>query len=214
MIMRIAAAAVLSLFLLSPISAQDWSLVTERVEASLVRVTHQGTLQKGQHICAGFVVNELRGNVLTAYHCLLDTNQDTKESKLNPYFQVDGMPSYVVSEFPDDDIVIVALPLLGKPSLDYRRKPLRKGLPVAALGFAYGLPTSTLLTGMIASPEADWGKEGVWLTVDRHSIGGMSGGPMFDEEGRVVGVMQKTDDWTYISRPLSIVLKLTKKFWD
>lgn len=216
--MRTVAALLLAAFLSLPASAHDWTVVTERVERSLVRVTHTGVLSKGQRTCAGFVIDDVRGHVLTAYHCLKDIKLDEKgevlETRINPYFQVDGLPSYVVKEWPDYDYVIIALPILGKPSLDYRTKPVRKGLPVAALGFAYGLPTSTLLAGVVAAPEADWGPHERLLTMDRHSIGGMSGGPMFDEEGRVVGVTQQTDDLTYVSRPLATLLKLTKKYWD
>lgn len=216
--MRTVGALLLASLLTLPASAHDWTLVTERVERSLVRVTHTGVLQPGGHVCAGFVIDAFRGHVLTAYHCLKDIkkgeNGEELEVRINPYFQVDGIPSYVVKEWPDYDYVIVALPILGKPSLDYRSKPVRKGLAVASLGFAYGLPTSTLLAGVVAAPEADWGPHGRLLTIDRHSIGGMSGGPMFDEEGRVVGVTQQTDDMTYITRPLATLLKLTKKYWD
>lgn len=203
--------ALLSLLVLvSSLSAHDWSQVTARVERSLVRITHTVADQKGAYVCAGFVINRVKGYVLTAYHCLLAE----EGGKANPYFQVDGLPSYIIQEWPDDDFVVVNLLPAGKPSLDYRRKPIRKGLPVAALGHAYGLETSTLLVGAVASPEASWGENGLWLTVDRHSIGGMSGGPVFDEEGRVVGVTQQTDDRTYISRPLSVILELSKRYWD
>jgi S1-C subfamily serine protease len=199
------------------LSAHDWSMVTERVEQSLVRITHRPASSKGQHVCAGFVIHELKGYVLTAEHCHRYTTQDEngeKVERINPYIQVDGTPSYVVRAWPDADLMVVALTPATKPSLDYRRKPIRKGLPVAALGHAYALMTSTLLVGVVAVPEANWDKDGLWLTVDRHSIGGMSGGPLFDEEGRVLGIMQMTDDRTYTSRPLAQILALSKKFWD
>lgn len=211
---RVLASLLLVLLLLLPIYAHDWTAATARVERSLVRVTHPHDAG-GEYVCTGFSINKRHSNILTAYHCIqMDLNDpDSPEAE---HVYVDGQLAYVLAKWPDYDLVILS-GTWRKPSLDYRQEPVRKGLPVAALGFAYGRVTDMLLTGVIAAPSADWGipgPEGNWQTVDRPFIGGMSGGPIFDEFGDVVGVVQQADDWTGISRPLSEIVQLTKRYWD
>lgn len=208
--MRLAALIlVLIVSVVSCLSAHDWSSVAAQVEESLVRVTFPCMAEKGDHVCAGFVIGDRY--VLTDYHCIIETLDGEKVNP--PKLYLDGFLVDVLQAFPDDDLVVLNYEGI-KPPLDYRRKPIRKGAPVAALGFAYGLGTSTLLTGVIAAPAADWGKEGRWVTVDRPLVGGMSGGPIFDEEGKVVAISQMTDDLTGTSRELSVILKRTKKYWN
>jgi Trypsin-like serine proteases, typically periplasmic, contain C-terminal PDZ domain len=202
--------ALFSFFVLTPLYASDWVTASEHVEPSMVRITFPCMVEEGgTHTCAGFVIGDRF--VLTAYHCVLEPIGDERVAP--PAIFLDGVKASILQAWPEEDLVVLAYEG-SKPPLDYRRKGIRKGLPVAALGFAYGLPTSTLLTGMIASPAADWGQGGTWLTIDRPLVKGMSGGPIFDEDGRVMGISQQTDPLTGFSRELSTILKRTKKYWN
>jgi len=217
---RLAAILLLSILAILPLFAHDWSDVTARVERSLVAVTHKDNAG-GKHVCGGFVIHAAKDYILTARHCIQNAPEQKEGEAEIPekdwpetvVFDVDGVPSRVIARWPITDLVIVEGGR-AKPSLDYRRKPLRKGLPVAVVGFGYGLGTSLLLTGTIAAPGAFWSQGEIWLTLDFRSIGGMSGGPIFDVDGNVLGVMQRTDDVTSISRPFSTIIAQTGKFWD
>ena len=192
-----------SFFLNSVAFAQSWEATAARIAKSIVRV------ETKDRICTGFSINKTQGNILTAHHCLED---DT--SAVVP-FTINGKPSYVVQGYPEWDLAVI-WSVDRIPGLTPRLKPIRQGLPIAAMGFAYTLPTLTLTQGVIAAPRASFAFHTPWLLASFHYISGMSGGPVFDREGRIVSVVQKADDQTGIGlgRPLAEIMQLTRKYWN
>lgn len=198
--MRLWPALFLSSLLIVSLEAHDWSRTSAYVERSLVRISAAG------RVCTGFSISERRGHVMTAHHCIIDDGG-------NPLpFEVNGYPSYPIYINPDYDLVVV-WNVTPTPGLTYRRKALLRGSPVASLGFANSLPAPTLMAGEVSILEAP-SEEGVWFGVNFPFIPGMSGGPVFDSEGRVVSFAQRTDNVQGIGRPLSRLLALTKRYWD
>lgn len=206
--MRIVLSLILALLLLVPTAAHDWSGVAYRVQESLVRLSYP-TDDGGAYVCSGFSIDEKAALYLTAYHCVAYNNGEGDPVKS---FTVDDRPGHLVQYWKDADLAVVN-GLTPKPALQYRNTPMLMGQEMAAIGYAYGLATTTLMTGNLASTYANWGKEGFWTTSAFPFIGGMSGGPIFDMNGRVAGMVQKTDDVTGLSRPLLTIIRLTGKYW-
>jgi hypothetical protein len=44
--------------------------------------------------------------------------------------------------------------------------------------------------------------------------GGMSGGPMFDEDGLVVSITQRGDNYTTIGRPIADIHAASSQYWQ
>lgn len=199
--MRIVWTALLSLLLLIPLEARDWVSTIAQVEKSLVRVTTYGDDEI--NTCGGFVINQKQGYIMTAAHCW-----NSEEQPRHEVVKVDGVLSFKFYENIDLDLAIIANTSGDRPALHPRRKLLKKGTPVASLGFGYGLPVSTLMVGQIAAQGP------TWVLTNYPIIVGMSGGPIVDLDGKVVSINQKSDDITGIGRPLDVILGATGEFWE
>lgn len=213
--MRVVASFLLSLLLCLPVSAHNWAPVIAQVERSIVRVTAEEAIEDDVDggilfkTCTGFTINKKQNYVLTAAHCLGDENS----------LKVDDMPSFVVkADYLLDLAIAVNLATPGRPSLKPSRKVAMKGLPVAALGFGYGEEALTSKTGAIMAPRFVWSVSPLrtYFLTDFSLIGGMSGGPIVDSDGRVMSINQKTDPTTStgLGRPLYVLRGFAGGFWD
>lgn len=197
--------AVLALLLCVNLTAANWVKVIARADQSLSRISTPFIDENGDeasYICTGFSINEKKGYVLTAAHCYHG------ESMF-----VDEMPAIVT--FVDQRYDLLVLTVLGEayPALKPRHRIAAKGLPVVAVGYGYGKMASIAKVAHIGNPWFQIGPE-PWFVVDTGYVGGMSGGPVLDGDGLVVGTIQRTDDVTGAGRPLAVVLELTGKFWQ
>ena len=146
--------------------------LVERVLRSVVAVTFT-TDDGNPRLCTGFVVNTRRGEVLTARHCL---NPDGE-------VRVDDKPSQVLKK--DDAFALLSIHPMSRPSMDIRTKPLLIGERVFTFGFGYGM-LEVFGRGIAVKHEGDIGMDGPILP-------GMSGGPVVDMEGKVVGINQSSN---------------------
>ncbi len=138
--------------------------------------------------CTGFVIAENR--VLTAAHCVGDSMR-TDGHLVREVIKADKVNDLAVLDTPTLDLTNSQ-----KPALPLRDQPLERFENVIGLGYAFGFekPLATFNQVMILAytPDADEMGPGVWVSGGYHP--GMSGGPLVDAAGYVVGVVQRTGD--------------------
>lgn len=147
----------------------------EIAERSLVVVTTDTSF------CTGFVVDAARGRVLTVRHCIADFNT-----------RVDDRPAEIIKF--DDRLALLSSPRMTQPPLRVRGRNPSLGTHVVAVG--YGGTLLTILNRGVAAYASDYDFD---LILDGEAIAGMSGGPVLDLYGDVVGIVQATNPLVGIS---------------
>lgn len=167
-------ALVLSLFL--ALSSPSYLAGIGEPLRSVVRITTPTST------CTGFVVDAPRGRVLTAAHCVDETV---------PMF-VDGVLSQVLKV--DMELGMLSISPMTKPPLDLGGLP-KVGEPVTSYGYGYSWETPQVVQRHVANYDTQGvtGFKG-GVVLDGAIIPGMSGGPVVDKTGRVVGVNQAGTD--------------------
>lgn len=210
-----ATALIVSTFTWSSFAPKTWVETAAEVSLSTVFITHPATIfdmWTGEGVvvdasCSGFVIDERNDTVLTAEHCL---NNGTAEA-----LSVDGLPAVVLYYDIKLDIAVLRVDGLDKPALAPRGADVKKGQEVAVVGHGYGLADTLFGHMWVSSLRSDFGaEEGEWLIVYGGFIGGQSGSAIFDLDGKVVGIVQRSDGVTGLSLPMDDLWELTKDYWQ
>ena len=122
--------------------------------------------------CSGFVVDASRGFALTAEHCIVDGQVR---------LLVDEEPSEVVRT--SKWLALVKVKPLTKPPLMIAKKRSSLREPTWGFGWAFGQVYLQFQRHVAGYDDTD-------LVVDGAFIEGMSGGPVVNERGEVVGLVQ------------------------
>jgi S1-C subfamily serine protease len=149
--------------------------VVAAIEPSLVKVQYVLPETNETHVCAGFVINSEDRLILTARHCV----EEGREHFVN------GSQAEIVKV--SDSLAVVRGETPLGPSVKIRKRPLKRGEEVVGLGFGLSIYMSSV--GHVAVPLYKDGS--VWL--DRLLNQGMSGGPVVDMNGEVIGISQLAD---------------------
>lgn len=161
---------------------------------SVVQIIAEGTFidpvegeLSGAGAGSGFVMAE-SGLVVTNNHVV------TGAALLRVYVDGEDEPrnAKIIGVSECSDLAVIDIEGDGFPFLEWRTAPAQAGLAIFALGFPLGDPEYTVLDGVISKETADG--ETWWASVDsviEHTadiLPGNSGGPVVDEQGRVVGI--------------------------
>lgn len=157
--------------------------VEVRVERSIGRIT--GYLEgKGSYVCTAFSIAPRK--YLTAAHC---TYWKQRFPQLD--LRVGGAIASVVAQDLDLDLAVLVVDL-EKPALPISFTSMKRWQKAYGLGFGEGLRTPTFTEHRVLSLDYDLGgglPHGILY--QSPFIGGMSGGPVFDADGVVVGMVQR-----------------------
>lgn len=186
--MRQALIAFLGLFLLIGAAKPEQPIlvptVQERALASLVKVTHPNKEldedgDKTTSVCGGFVLNTSLGDIMTAQHCV-DPEMPSS---------VDGRPARLI-RWKDGFALLAIIPDFMKPQLDISTRMPDFDEELLTVGYGYTeLTMLRVRVGMMPH------LEGIrHIGVYPPLIKGMSGGPVLDMRGKVVGMNQATTD--------------------
>ncbi len=156
-------------------SAQDMSGAIEQVKESVL------TIKSGDRVGAAFIVSP-DGHALTSAHLVGDRSRVTAVLANN-----EELEATVVQTDEARDLALLKIDLKNLPAVRFApSSELKQGARVAALGAPLGLEGS-VTEGIISAVEREVaGKK--YLQVDAALNEGNSGGPVIDEQGRVVGV--------------------------
>jgi len=170
-----------------PAAGQAWSTAAaSRWADSVVK------LIIGDASCSGVVIDE-QGTVATAYHCAAASHRLQVSSRGG--VQAVGQ---VLATSHRDDLALVSVPgLAGQvPPRPLRSTPLQAGEAVLAIGHPFGgaPPGETAYSGTLS-----WSlSQGIVSAVGTHLVQtdaalnpGSSGGPVFDAQGRVIGIVSR-----------------------
>lgn len=221
-ITRVLAALICAASLAVPAFAMNWESASAKVKRSVARVdiTVTDVFGQEQHgACTAFSINDLRDYFLTAAHCY------------GKVMTVDKHPARVVYLDHESDLMVLTVPESGEvPEVKPLAKPREckdgsvgyvcQGEEIAAMGFGFGGYVPLLKTGNVSAINVllpDWGfgdRESMLLSGFAY-IPGMSGGPVFNADGKIVGIVQWGDNGNYIGggRVLDIVMEKTGKYW-
>lgn len=198
-------------------AAFSWVSVGERVSKSIVRLEiERGVNESGERmvgICTAFSINRSQRFYQTAAHCYGDQ------------MHVGAHMARPVFYRPEKDLMILEIPGLAKPALRAARDTAPAGTPVAAVGFGQGLEQPSVRSGAVQIADIlrilvigdifDFVTyEERFTQFDFTFEPGMSGGPVVDQDGRVVSVVQAGSTIVGYGRPLRVILDETASYWE
>ena len=163
---------------------------TEKIVNSISRLGGTGLYGGEQPVnwfCTAFSIAPRK--YLTAAHCTLPLHQ-----LVNGGIKLDGRPAFVVAEDIANDLAIVVTDYV-QPTLTIRAALLHKYDKVQAMGFGYAftypIRTDHVVMLLNYSPAEGIAPGTIYLYP---FAGGMSGGPVYDGNGDIVGMVQRSNE--------------------
>lgn len=173
-------ALVSALLALAPrlIAADPWPGVVKHVESALVSV------ENSEGSCSGSVIDTARKYVLTAAHC------DGSE------LYADRVVAHVLAKDTHEDLMVLKVEDLdpSRTALTLASKNPGIQTQVLSCGFGYALERPFYRSARIADNAIVIpGIAQTFIGTDAPFIGGMSGGPVVNDLGQIVSIVQRSD---------------------
>jgi S1-C subfamily serine protease len=199
--MKILAALLLSLSLVVPVAADDWSPLIDRVLKSVVYIESEDAL------CTGFVIDTKRKFVMTAAHCD------------GPQIFADRVVAEVIAKDTKKDLLVLEVRNLDplRPALKLAAGDPKIGQEVLSVGYGMALERPFFRKAMVSDtavqiPEAGIG--GPYIGLDSAFVGGQSGGPVVNSSGEVVLIVQMASNTIGIGVGADIIRDRMGRFFE
>lgn len=181
-------------------SASDWS----EQAVSLRHSTAQVVLYEDSEVagyCSAFSINDPKDYFLSAAHCF------------GSYMTVAGNNAYPIYVDRDSDLMVVVVPDSGNVPALSPASEVRSGEETAAFGYGYAFSQPMLRFGPLSIVDLEYEHEHFSI-FGFTFVGGMSGGPVVDRDGKVVSIVQQGNEYIGMGRTLGEILSKTAKFWE
>lgn len=167
----------LTTLLLASLGAAPSPSITKRAMDNTVFVDWDGKDKNGEvtgSFCSGFAVGVV--HVITAEHCVPQGNEEVR---------VNGVPVRVVKK--NELFALLEVPVAQPSLMTISKENAIVTDAVAVIGFAYGEKPLAVLQRFVARNVAGD------IFLDGNIAPGMSGGPVINEKGQVVGLTQASN---------------------
>ena len=178
----------------------SWTTIAALVQQSTVYV------ESVDGSCTGFVSDAERDLVVTAAHC--------DGEKL----YVDQVPATVVAKDSKHDLLVLFVKDIGddRPALRLAKRNPEVGETVASLGHGYGYERPMFLIAHVADDDTYIPEDGIGgplIVVDAAFVPGQSGGPVVNQVGEVVMIVQMSNDRVALGRGAEDIKKHIGKYF-
>jgi S1-C subfamily serine protease len=163
-------------------AVSPWTSIAEKLNQSTIFIeVLEGTELTGS--CTGFMINTEKRYLLTAAHC-------DGEKLL-----ADGTQTYRVFKDERKDLMVLRASNVDRPALALAKDNPDQGDLVASHGYGFGLEKPMFRIAHISNVEmAIESISGPLIMVDGGFVPGQSGGPVVNENGEVVMIVQRGNE--------------------
>ena len=141
--------------------------------------------------------------MLTAAHCGAEENL------------VDGTPSIVLSKDADYDLLVLRVPDMEKPALKLAKEEAKTGELVASMGYGASLEEPMFRSNVVSIGRVNIESlKGQWVLFQNPFVGGQSGGPVVNQAGDIISIVQMSNATTGIGRGVKLLKDKVGRFFQ
>ena len=188
----------LSLLLVGGCSAHTPPPLPVLIQQISPSVVHLQCTDHTERICSGFSIAP--GIYLTADHCL-EEGAPT----------IDGEATTIVMRDSTYDVAVLKADVV-RPALPLGVEAPLLGESIVTAGYAYGFSSLSVRSAIVSTLVDMAGVQKV--IYDNPTIQGMSGGPIVNEWGDVIGIVQRSNNETAMSLVYEDMVRLVGDYWQ
>lgn len=189
-------------FVLAPLAANSkWTLISNTLEESVYFLeVLAGTTVQGS--CTAFMVDDAKHHVMTAAHC------DGEK------ILVDGTAAYRVWKDERKDLMVLRASGVTGPNIKLAPADPDRGDEVASMGYGAGLVDPLFRIAHVSNTGLDIeGLSGPFIMIDAGFVGGQSGGPVVNDKGELVMIVQRGNESLGIGVGVEIIKDRAGKYF-